>query len=141
MKNLVLIAVFTLCLSGVAYAQDPAGPSTAPPTIGGGGSEVTVKGSIGIPGGERRIGNVRISEGKQVESNAGRGPSRDPDANSSGNGPRKDPWEGLREEKETGPKDTGPKDKGPRETGPKDKGPKDTGPRDSGPRGGRRDIN
>src|SRR6185295_11512844 len=96
MKRLVLLAVFTLCVSGVAYSQGPAGPSTAPPTIGGGGSEIRVGVSIGIPDGEIRVGNVRVNGGGETGSNAGRGPSRGTDANSGGAGPKKDPWDGLR---------------------------------------------
>lgn len=143
MKRLMIISFFTLCFSGIAYAQDPAGPSTIPPTIGGGGSEIRIGGSINSNG-EVRIGNVRIGgEAKPAGSDAGTGPSQGQGANSGENKRNKDPWEGLRgdgpkaKDPGKGPKDTSPRDKEPKGTGPGDKGPKETGPKDKERRGGR----
>jgi hypothetical protein len=131
MKRLLLMALFTLCLSGIAYAQDPAGPSSGPPTIGGGSSEI--KGGISINGdGEvRTSGGQVLREGTRQEKNGGEGPK--PEKGTEPGEPKtRDPWEGLRGE---------PKDRGPSNREPKDKELRDTERRDPlERRGGRRDL-
>lgn len=114
MKRLLLIAVFTLGLAGLANAQQ--GPGTEDS-----GSEIHVRVTVGSDG-RVTVGTVRVREGSSSESNAGRTtPSRDTNSSSGGAGsgrPPRDPWEGLR--------------------GPNEGESRGSGPRESGPRGGRR---
>jgi hypothetical protein len=104
MKRLLLIAIFTLCLSGVTFAQDPAGPSNVPPTAGGDDSDGVHFGfSISIPDGDVTLGNEPADGSEASGQDTSQEPTDDPDtssgSDSSDDSP--DPWDGLSQLRDT----------------------------------------
>jgi len=137
MKRLLFLAIFTLCLSGLAYAQDPA----APPSVGCCGDGFKVGVSINTDG-RVKVGEVVIREGKSSETRPSSGPTRDQGASSgAGQGPKRDPWEGLRTPEEKRQIEASQRESKQKDTGPRESKQKDTGPRETPePRGGKREI-